>query len=375
MRNEMKLEARRSGRRHSSMCIINVNGCINRLLNLKNKKGGLKMILKEPIIYLDMKRLVALFVTGLVIFGGTLQAQKTTLTFIAQLQDGSYVALDSIQIKNQTQSWSETLIYPDTVLEMGTVGIVDLENKEFGFSGVIPNPFNGCADVSLYLYENEHLTLALYDINGKEYVSRSLYLEKGKHRFHITTEVPQMYLLEALTAHGSKTIKLQNQGQGAGYNIEYDAVLVNREQRASTIKSFTPNDDMLYIGYRTKDNRVDTVQIHVHQEGINSTHIFTFRQICIFDNPLTDLVWLKQYVERVENLSNNGTKQYIRIYQCTYKYGIGFLIEPYDGIDVGYDLHDCEGKYLCTMWGFTGNPCSQFTVDFKNKELIYELID
>ncbi|MDR1181503.1 MAG: hypothetical protein LBL13_05965, partial [Bacteroidales bacterium] len=50
MRNKMKLEAKRNGRRHSSMCVINVNGCINRLLNFKNKKGGYK-ILKRPLIY------------------------------------------------------------------------------------------------------------------------------------------------------------------------------------------------------------------------------------------------------------------------------------------------------------------------------------
>jgi hypothetical protein len=86
----------------------------------------------------------------------TIQTQKTTLTFIAQLQDASYLPLDSIQIKNQTQSWSETLIYFDTVLEMGTVRIVDLENKEFGFSGVVPNPFKGYVYVSLSLSENEH---------------------------------------------------------------------------------------------------------------------------------------------------------------------------------------------------------------------------
>jgi hypothetical protein len=48
MKNEMKLEAKRG--RHSSKHIINVNGCINRLLNFKNKKGGYK-ILKTPLIY------------------------------------------------------------------------------------------------------------------------------------------------------------------------------------------------------------------------------------------------------------------------------------------------------------------------------------
>ncbi|MDR1180865.1 MAG: hypothetical protein LBL13_02670, partial [Bacteroidales bacterium] len=48
MRNEIKLEAR--GRRHSSMYVIKINGCINRLLIFKNKKRGYK-ILKMPIYY------------------------------------------------------------------------------------------------------------------------------------------------------------------------------------------------------------------------------------------------------------------------------------------------------------------------------------
>jgi hypothetical protein len=50
MRNKMKLEAGRRGKRYSSMCVVNVNGCINWLLNFKNRKGGYK-ILKKPIIY------------------------------------------------------------------------------------------------------------------------------------------------------------------------------------------------------------------------------------------------------------------------------------------------------------------------------------
>jgi hypothetical protein len=224
-----------------------------------------------------MKRLIVLFVIVLVAFGWTIQAQKTTLTFTAQLQDGSYIPLDSIQIKNQTQSWSETLIYPDTVLEIGTVGIVDLENKKFGFSSIIPNPFKGHTNVSLYLPENEHITLIIYDINGKEYISRSLYLEKGEHHFRITTVVPQIYLLQALTVHGNKTIKLQNQGQGVGYDIEHGGILANKTQNAFTAKPFIPNDDMLYIGYRTKDNAVDTVQIRVRQAGVNTNYSFTFR--------------------------------------------------------------------------------------------------
>jgi hypothetical protein len=48
MKNKIKLLE--GGRRHSSKRVMNVNGCINRLLIFKNKKGGYK-VLKRPICY------------------------------------------------------------------------------------------------------------------------------------------------------------------------------------------------------------------------------------------------------------------------------------------------------------------------------------
>jgi hypothetical protein len=95
--------------------------------------------------------------------------------------------------------------------------------------------------------------------------------------------------------------------------------------------------------------------------------------ICNVDNPLIDLPWLKQIVDNTETEATNN-KVHVRIYQCAYKDGTGFLLEPCVGCpDMGYSLYDCEGNHLCVMWGFANNQCKEFEVDFDNKKLIWEL--
>lgn len=90
---------------------------------------------------------------------------------------------------------------------------------------------------------------------------------------------------------------------------------------------------------------------------------------CSFNNPLTDLPWLK---DRVIQLSQESS--HVRIYQCVYKTNkIGFLIESCVGCpDFGLDLTDCQGNYLCTIWGFTGSDCPEYYVNYNDAVLIYE---
>ena len=95
---------------------------------------------------------------------------------------------------------------------------------------------------------------------------------------------------------------------------------------------------------------------------------------CEFDNPLTDLPWLKEIVDGIEKDAEAGYKQHARIYQCTYTDGTGFLLELHIGYpDSGYWLKSCKGESLCIMWGHAGDPCTKYNVDFENKNLIWEI--
>ena len=91
---------------------------------------------------------------------------------------------------------------------------------------------------------------------------------------------------------------------------------------------------------------------------------------CRFQNPLTDLPWLKEIVEwSQEHL------QGIDIYQCTYKDGIGFLIgDGWSCYDPAWTFRDCEGMVLCGGGGISGeNHCLEYNIDYEHKKLIWDI--
>ena len=98
-------------------------------------------------------------------------------------------------------------------------------------------------------------------------------------------------------------------------------------------------------------------------------------KVCNVENPLTDLLWLKEIIDGIKKNVETGYIQHARIYQCIYKDGIGFLLEPCVGCpDAGYSFRNCEGVVLCGGGGEAGTDnCSEFSIDFENKILIWEM--
>ena len=73
------------------------------------------------------------------------QQKSVILSFSAKLIDSNYIALDSVQVQNITKGWIQTLVFPDTALQMffHSVGMKQVENPNFVLSQNIPNPFDG----------------------------------------------------------------------------------------------------------------------------------------------------------------------------------------------------------------------------------------
>ena len=94
---------------------------------------------------------------------------------------------------------------------------------------------------------------------------------------------------------------------------------------------------------------------------------------CEFNNPLTDLSWLKAYIKDFEKYVEEGTMQHVRIYQCSYKYGTGFLFELHaENPKFGYMLRSCAGTPFCAEYSTT-DSCEEYDVDYGSKKLIWEI--
>ncbi|MCL2131602.1 MAG: hypothetical protein FWH36_03990 [Lentimicrobiaceae bacterium] len=88
---------------------------------------------------------------------------------------------------------------------------------------------------------------------------------------------------------------------------------------------------------------------------------------CAFENPLTDLLWLKEIVDEIP--SDNGD---ITIHQCNYRDGIGFLLNwCVNCSDQSWKLMSCKGESLCGIGGFATLSCPEYKVDMLNATLIW----
>lgn len=200
------------------------------------------------------------------------------LTFTAKMQDDTWIALDSVKITNQSRSWSETLYYPDTSLQMtNSVGIEEMESQEFKVYQNIPNPCKGTTTVRLQLPSNEMVHLKMYDLNGKECASYSGALESGLHDFMVSVAAAQLYVLQVKTDNQTQSLQLVSVESGKGYGIQHTSVAPLQQetkQKAVTANTFISNDNMQFIGYCTCNGSVKTKTITLSQAGSNTTHTF-----------------------------------------------------------------------------------------------------
>ena len=87
---------------------------------------------------------------------------------------------------------------------------------------------------------------------------------------------------------------------------------------------------------------------------------------CVFENPLEDIKWLKDFIEDYPT----PYAQHCRIYQCTYNdVGTGFIV---DYVTFGYwILRGCIGTGLCSS---TNGDCDRYNIDYDSWELIWEYL-
>ena len=186
-----------------------------------------------------------------IICAGSLLAQNTkTITFTARYTDDSYVSLSSVRVENLTKKWVQTLEWPDTVLVFNWVGIQEGNANAFSIAQNTPNPFNGQTSMQLQLPQDEEVSMALYDLSGKQYMYKTANLSAGDYNIQICVATPQMYLLQVQTTQGSQSIKMLAETGTGNFSIKVQALETKTPivRKADSQYDFEPGDTIAYTG-------------------------------------------------------------------------------------------------------------------------------
>ena len=201
-----------------------------------------------------MKNILKIMAACCLMLVQTAFAQNINLTFKGSSTDGKYVQLDSVRVENISRSWTESLVYPDTVLTL--VDETDVSEVEGNSLKCLsyPNPCNGRTNVMLSMQQEEEISLQVYNLAGQQMMEKQVRVVAGENHFEINLNRPQVYFLVALTTQGQLVQKLINTGSSAGNSITYigsQEIGATKTQKLLSTKSFHTGDVLRMTGYVT----------------------------------------------------------------------------------------------------------------------------
>lgn len=166
--------------------------------------------------------------------------QSFELTFTADFNN-SYAQLDSVKVYDLTQNTESLHIWPDTVyfievfsndefLFIGysddyNVGVQEYEIDSEGFKLFpgFPNPMVNSTIITLSIPKNGDVYLEIYDILGRKLNSYNRPLEKGTHKFKLSSVSEKMIFVAAHWENTIQSIKILSLSPQSGANslLEY----------------------------------------------------------------------------------------------------------------------------------------------------------
>ena len=230
-----------------------------------------------------MKKLFTLLaVMGLAIVP-VVVSQNITFRFTGATNGGNYIRLDSVRVQDTNRSWTETLVYPDTVLTLGQSGILDAQSLVVEMASY-PNPFRGATNVTVAMPQRGDATLQVFTLAGQKVSEQTMFLGAGNNLFKVHLKNPQVYLLTVTTPQGRRTIKLLNRGTSSSNCISFQGNGNVVEKRQSS-QPFQNGDVLRIVGYATHNgSAVASNEVLQPQSGNgNFTLVFT---LSVVNNPV-----------------------------------------------------------------------------------------
>jgi uncharacterized protein (TIGR02145 family) len=200
----------------------------------------------------------AILISLLAIIGIVATAQRPTLelTFTA-VNNTAHVQMDSIKIMNRTQGGDTVLYWPDTVLSIYYVGFPEFSGEKTVFLVYqnYPNPVTAQTTISLYIPDKDNVSMIITNILGRVALKYERVLDKGIHSFRFTPGGGNLYFFTAQWRGNSSSIKILQAGLNSGgtssldYTGSEDSSPQLKAMKAIQDFSFSPGDELLYIGY------------------------------------------------------------------------------------------------------------------------------
>ena len=202
---------------------------------------------------------------------------EITVKFTGQLNGTTYQRLDSVKVSDISKGWTETIHYPDTIAILRQTN--DLETISFDNNALyqnVPNPFDCTTTVELAISSQSNVSIQLIDINGRTLSTFNGPLNAGTHKFEISAEKPQTYILNAKVDTKSYSIRMVNIGNGCGYSINYIGYSEYITAKLECENQFTLGDNMGYTGYATIDGNFATSGTIIQRQTANQNITLNF---------------------------------------------------------------------------------------------------
>ena len=212
-----------------------------------------------------VKRISAMFL--LLAFATLGFSQQITVKFSGQLNGSAYQCLDSVKVTNNTRGWTETIHYPDTIIVLSqTNSLGTISSDADALYQNVPNPFDCTTTAELAISRSSDVTLMLVDVNGRTITSYNGTLDAGIHKFEISAEKPQTYLLNALVGTKPYSIRMVNIGNGCGNTIKYRGESQDITAKLECLNEFRIGDIIGYTGYATINGNTVASATFVQQQ-------------------------------------------------------------------------------------------------------------
>jgi hypothetical protein len=179
---------------------------------------------------------------------------QTKVVFTGAMLNGTYCPFEEVKVTNITKGWTETLVYPDTVLILSGLGVEEVSASNEGIIRVYPNPFEDFTNVEFGLSESGRVDVCVVGVDGVKVALWKGFIQAGVHQLRITLEKPQMAFVVITTEKERYVGKLLHIGGGGMNEIDLcsaSPVISGRSNgscRSSASGDFTPGDMMSYEG-------------------------------------------------------------------------------------------------------------------------------